>query len=474
LLRLSERSRGNKLGMLKQLVFSFTLLATLGVFIYSTLRYINFFRLTRAGYPVNNLGRRFGVMFKVAIGQTRIFRFPFVGILHALVFWGFCVILIGSIEMVIDGLFGTEKALGFLGPAYNLIMGSGDVFALIIAVAILIFLGRRVFMHIKRFEGIEMKQISHIDANIALSLIFFLMISLLGMNTFYVLQQKLVSPYAGQLPAGITHCPAEAIVGFYPVSSYFAGLAGNALAPMAARGLYQAFWWCHILLIFLFANILPYSKHFHVFMSVPNVFLSRLEPLGKLANMDNITREVKMMLYPDASSQASPADAPIERFGVKDAEDVVWKTYFDSLACTECGRCTSVCPANITGKKLSPRKVMMDLRARMKEKGPMMVKNGKEFSDTKSLVRDYISEEELWACTTCNACARECPININHPSLIVDMRRYLVMEEASAPGQLKTMFNYIENNGAPWQFSQGDRLLWAKDLMINKNPEGNR
>lgn len=202
-------------------------------------------------------------------------------------------------------------------------------------------------------------------------------------------------------------------------------------------------------------------------MSVPNVFLSRLEPLGKLPNMDNITREVKLMLDPGTAFAASASDVPVERFGVKDAEDVSWKNYFDSLSCTECGRCTSVCPANITGKKLSPRKVMMDLRARMKEKGPLMVKNGRDFSDNRSLLRNYISEEELWACTTCNACAKECPININQPTLIVDMRRYLVMEEASAPGELKAVFNNIENNGAPWQYSAEDRLIWAKDLEIN-------
>jgi Fe-S oxidoreductase len=196
------------------------------------------------------------------------------------------------------------------------------------------------------------------------------------------------------------------------------------------------------------------------------VFLSRLDPLGKLTNMDNITREVKLMLNPDTAYAAPVAEGPVERFGVKDIEDITWKNYFDSLSCTQCGRCTSVCPANITGKKLSPRKVIMDIRARMNEKGPEMVKN-KEYSDNKSLLRDYISEEELWACTTCNACAMECPININHPTVIVDMRRYLVMEEASAPGEIKTVFNNIENNGAPWQFSPEDRLLWAKDLEIN-------
>jgi Fe-S oxidoreductase len=199
-------------------------------------------------------------------------------------------------------------------------------------------------------------------------------------------------------------------------------------------------------------------------MSIPNVFLSRLEPLGKLTNMDNITREVRLMLDPNTAFAESTDDAPVERFGVRDAEDVTWKNYFDSLSCTECGRCTSVCPANITGKKLSPRKVIMDLRARMKEKGPLMIRNGRDFNDNRSLLRNFISEEEVWACTTCNACAKECPININHPSLIVDMRRYLVLEEASAPGELKSVFNNIENNGAPWQYSAEDRLNWTKDL----------
>jgi len=319
-----------------------------------------------------------------------------------------------------------------------------------VAVSIIIFLCRRLFFHIKRFEGIEMKSISHIDANIALTLILLLMLSLLGLNIGYIEYKKLAG---------------EAIKGVYPLSSLFAPLFSK-FSPDTLHMQYESCWWTHILLIFLFANILPYSKHFHVFMSVPNVFLSRLEPLGKLANMDNVTREVKLMMDPNTAFAAAPADAPVERFGVKDAEDVTWKNYFDSLSCTECGRCTSVCPANITGKKLSPRKIMMDLRARMKEKGPLMIKNGRDFSDNRSLLRNFISEEELWACTTCNACAKECPININHPTLIVDMRRYLVMEEASAPGELKAMFNNIENNGAPWQYSAEDRLNWAKDLEM--------
>jgi Fe-S oxidoreductase/nitrate reductase gamma subunit len=437
--------------MIRQVVFALALLLTLGVFAFTTRRIVSFFRLTRPGFPVKQLGKRFGVMLKVAFGQTKIFRRPVTGLAHALVFWGFCIILFGSIEMVIDGLAGTDKSLAFLGGFYRFLMGSGDIFAYIVAIAVIIFLVRRIFLHIRRFEGIEMKKISHIDAIVALSLILLLMISLAGMNTGYA---------GGKILSG------EPMKGAYPVSAWLAGLIGNK-SPESMHTLYEVCWWTHILSIFVFANVLPYSKHFHVFMSVPNVFLSRLEPLGKLTNMDNVTREVRLMMNPDTAFAAAPSDAPVERFGVKDAEDVVWKTYFDSLSCTECGRCTSVCPANITGKKLSPRKIMMDLRARMKEKGPLMTRNGKDYSDNKSLLRDYITEEELWACTTCNACATECPININHPSLIVDMRRYLVMEEASAPGELKAVFSNIENNGAPWQYSAEDRMLWAKDLNFS-------
>jgi Fe-S oxidoreductase len=204
-------------------------------------------------------------------------------------------------------------------------------------------------------------------------------------------------------------------------------------------------------------------------MSIANVFLSRLGPLGKLTNMDSITREVKMMLNPGSMDESAIPDTPPERFGIKDAEDLSWKNYLDSLSCTECGRCTSVCPANLTGKRLSPRKILMDVRARMKEKGPGLVKNGSSYTDDKSLLRSYITEEEIWACTMCNACAKECPVNINHPSIIIDMRRYLVMEEASAPGELKGVFNNIENNGAPWQFSPEDRMNWAKNLEIRDN-----
>ena len=437
--------------MTKQIIFGFILLMTLGVFAYTVNRIVSFFKFTRPAFPVKDFGNRIKVMLTVAFGQTKIFRKPVLGFFHALVFWGFCVIIFGSIEMVIDGLTGTEKVLKFLGLVYDILMASGDIFALLVAVSILIFLSRRLFFNIKRFEGIEMKKRSHKDANVSLSFILFLMISLMTMNMGYL---------------GYKEITGGSIDGIYPFGRILFNLMPG-LTLDTYKLFYEVSWWAHILLIFLFANYLPYSKHFHVFLSIPNVFLSRLEPLGKLPNMDSITREVKLMLDPETAFAAAPANIPVERFGVKDAEDASWKNYFDSLACTECGRCTAVCPANITGKKLSPRKIMMDLRARMKEKGPLMVKNGRDFNDNRSLLRDFISEEELWACTTCNACAKECPININHPTLIVDMRRYLVMEEASAPGELKAVFNNIENNGAPWQFSAEDRLNWTKDLGIN-------
>lgn len=436
--------------MTRQIIFAAVLLITLGVFSWTINRLIKYFKFTRPAFPVRDLGKRFNVMLNVAFGQTKIFRRPVIGFFHALVFWGFCIILFGSIEMVIDGLTGSERALHFLGGFYNFMMASGDIFAVLVSISILIFLSRRLFFHIRRFEGIEMKKKSHLDANTALSLILLLMISLIGMNAGY-------SGYAAREGAEIH--------GVYPVGAFIAGLFPRASAH-SFRLVHEISWWMHILLIFIFANYLPYSKHFHVFMSVPNVFLSRLEPLGKLTNMENITREVKLMMNPETAFSAAPADAQPERFGIKDAEDATWKNYFDSLSCTECGRCTSVCPANITGKKLSPRKIMMDLRARMKEKGPLMVKNGRDFNDNRSLLRDFITEEELWACTTCNACAKECPVNINQPSLIVDMRRYLVLEEASAPGELKSVFNNIENNGAPWQYAAEDRLNWAKDLSF--------
>ena len=436
--------------MINQLLFALALFVTLGVFAWTMRRVFAYFQFTKKK-PLHDFHKRFIVTIKVAFLQEKILRRPVVGLMHALVWWGFIVILFGSIEMTFDGLFGSEKVFAFLGPVYDFLMATGDIFGLLIAIAILAFLFRRLFMHIQRFYGPEMKPVSKADANLALTIILFLMLSLLGMNTGYLLWAEAVG---------------EHTVGVYPVSRWLAGFF-EGMPAESAWLIFQVNWWAHILLIFVFANILPYSKHFHVFMSVPNVFVSRLEPLGYIENMENITKEVKLMIDPDAAFSEQPEEeGEPERFGVKDVNDIFWTNYLNSLSCTECGRCTSVCPANITGKLLSPRKVMMDTRARMKEKGPGLLKEGKAFDDGKSLLQTYITEEELWACTMCNACAMECPVNINQPSLILDMRRYLVMEESKAPSGLNTVFANIENNGAPWQYSQEDRMLWAEDLEV--------
>ncbi|VAW28382.1 Iron-sulphur-binding reductase, partial [hydrothermal vent metagenome] len=403
--------------MVKQVVFLIVLLITLGVFTFSIQRYFRYFKFTKKK-PLGRLWTRLWKTIKIAGFQTKILRRPWIGLVHASVFWGFMIIIFGSIEMVFDGLLGTEKIFGFLGWFYSFLMGSGDIFALIIAIAMIIFIARRVIFHVKRFSGVEMKPVSEYDALLALAIIFFLMISLMGMNTFYFLWAKETG---------------EPMVGVYPIAQHlWAPLFAN-VTPEQAWFWYQFNWWFHIVLIFIFANILPYSKHFHVFLSIPDVFISRLVPFGYIENMPNITKEVKMMLDPNATFEEPEEEGEPERFGALDVDDLEWTSYFNSLACTECGRCTSVCPANITGKLLSPRKVMMNTRARMKEKGPGLLKEGKAYDDGKHLVFDYLTEEELWACTMCNACAQECPVEINQPSIILEARRYLVMEESKAP-----------------------------------------
>lgn len=431
--------------MAKQIIFSAILIISIGIFAFSIRRIYLFFKLTNESTPIRQIGKRINVTLSVAFFQTKIFRMPLIGFVHALVFWGFLAISVGSLEMIIDGLTGIERSLSRLGLLYSIIMISGDIFAYIVALGIIIFLVRRILMSIKRFQGPELKKKSKLDAGFALMLILLLMLSLMGMNIGYL------GTVRDNLP------------GFYPLSSIILP-AFDSIDAKLMHFIFEVSWWSHILLIFFFANYLPYSKHFHVFASIPNVFLSNLDPLGKLPNMSQITSEVKAMMNTETAFASPEGDAaPIARFGVKDVEDVNWKNYLDSLTCTQCGRCTAVCPANITGKKLSPRKIFIDLRQRMNDKGPGLIKNGKDFNDNKSLLKDYINVEELWACTTCNACAMECPLNISHPNLIIEMRRYLVMEEAAAPAGINMMFSNIENNGAPWQYSPEDRLNWIEE-----------
>jgi heterodisulfide reductase subunit C len=428
---------------MSQIIFSALLAITIVAFAFSAFKIYKLFKLTKPAYPVKDFGKRIKLTIVNAFFQERIFRKPIAGIMHALVFWGFCSIIFGSIEMVIDGIAGTDRVLSFAGIIYDIVMAAGDLSAYIIALFIVIFIIRRTVLDIKRLHGKELTKRNHADAILALTFIFILMITLAGMNIFYI--------------AGDSN-----YVGLYPISALIAPIF-NSLSSDTIELLHNINWWGHIVLIFIFANILPYSKHFHIFMSIPNVFFSRLTPLGKMTNMDSITKEVKLMMNPETAYAAAPEDdAAPARFGVLDIEDVTWKNFIDSLACTQCGRCTSVCPANITGKELSPRKMIIDIRRRMKDKGNHILKEGKDYTDGKTLIRDYISTEEIWACTTCNACAKECPLNIDHPTFILDMRRYLVMEEASAPSQLNAIFSNIENNGAPWQYSNQDRLKWTE------------
>ena len=429
--------------MTKQIAFAIFMALSLGLFTFTVLRLVSFFKLTKKAFPIDRIPERIGILMLVAFGQSKILRRPMIGLMHALVYWGFLVITIGSAEMVFDGLAGTERALSFIGAAYSFVTASGDLFAAFIIFACTAFLVRRHIMKVKRFSGVEMTTKSSADATLALSMIMLLMISLIGMN------------------AGYLAVHGQDAVGYYPVAAYLVDM----ISPDNAHSVLETNWWIHIVTIFVFMNILPYSKHFHIFMSMPNVFLTNLKPMTQLTNMESVTREVKLMMDPNTAFAAPAEDVPPpERFGVKDIEDVNWKNYTDSLTCTECGRCTSVCPANITGKLLSPRKIMVDVRKRMNVKGPGLAKD-ENYTDDKSLVGDYISTEELWACTTCNACVQECPVNIDHVSLIVDMRRSLVMEESNAPPELVQMFTNIENNGSPWQFSPDDRMNWANGII---------
>jgi heterodisulfide reductase subunit C/nitrate reductase gamma subunit len=437
---------------ISQIVFTILLAASFGFFGYTVSKLLKLFSLTKPTFRLDKIGERILTTLIVAFGQSKMMKKPLSGILHAMVWWGFIVITLGTAEMMVDGVIGTVRIFSFLGPLYDFITASGEIFAFLIIVSCIIFLSRRYITKPKRFIAPEMKPSSRMDATFILAMILILMFSLIGMNLGYVVETTNNNP--------------EAYVGAYPVSQLFISLF-PALSTMHLHTFEMVNWWIHITLVLAFLNILPYSKHFHVIMSVPNVFLTRLEPKAKLNNLESVTKEVQLMMNPDTAFAAAPADAgEPPRFGVKDVEDVTWKTLFDSYTCTECGRCTDACPANTTGKKLSPRKLFIDLRRRMKDKGQGLLED-KNFSDGKSLISDdYISVEELWACTTCMACIEECPVNIDHVPFIVDMRRNLVMEESKMPSGWTAMMSNIENNGTPWKFSPSDRLNWANDVVI--------
>ena len=429
--------------MEKSIIFSCILFFALAFFSYNLWKIVRNIRLGKSKNRFDQPLKRTKILLKIAFGQTKLFARPASGILHAIVYWGFLVITIGTLEMMVDGIFNLDRSFGEIGGFYNTVTASGDVMAVLVLVSCLLFMVRRLFLNIKRFSGKEMKKSSSIDAIIALVIIVFLMISLLTMNIGYI---------------GIH--PND-YLGSFPISNFLLPYFENWNLYL----LHDISWWTHIMLVLIFLNELPYSKHFHVVMSIPNVYFSNIENLGKIENMAAVTKEVKLMMNPNADPYPTPhIDVPPpQAFGAKDVTDLNWVQLMNAYSCTECGRCTSECPANQTGKLLSPRKIMMDTRQRLKEVGKNIDKYGKDYLDNKSLLNDYISTEEIWACTTCNACTEACPLNIDPLSIIVDLRRYLVMEQTAAPQELNMMFNNIENNGAPWQFPAADRLNWKDE-----------
>jgi heterodisulfide reductase subunit C len=408
----------------------------------------------RLGQPLDRSdrkGERFSTMMRVAFGQSKMVTRPLPAILHLFVYVGFVIINLEVLEIIIDGITGSHRVFSFLGGFYDLLIASFEVLAILVLLACVIFLLRRNIAKVKRFHYREMTKWPKTDANLILITEVLLMGAFLKMNAAdSILQSRGVEHYAS--------------AGNFPISSSIIVPIIENFSTDSLIMIERACWWFHIIGIFAFLNYLPYSKHLHIVLAFPNTYFSNLNAKGKFTNLESVTAEVKLMMDPSADPYAAPpADATPKRFGAKDVTDLTWKQLMDAYSCTECGRCSSSCPANQTGKLLSPRKIMMDTRDRLEEIGSLKNKNGKDFSDNKSLLGDYILAEEIWACTSCNACVQECPVNIDPLSIIIDLRRYLVMEESKAPTELAGMFTNIENNGAPWQFSPSDRLNWAKE-----------
>ncbi len=399
-------------------------------------------------------GERWAVMTRVALGQSKMVVRPVAGILHIIVYAGFVIINIEVLEIIIDGIFGTHRVLSFLGPLYDFLIGSFEWLAIGVWVACAIFLVRRNIIKLKRLAMKELDGWPKTDANLILVTEIALMTAFLVMNAAdWSLQQR-----------GVEHYVAA---GAYPVSSTVASLASfSALSSGTLIAIERICWWFHIIGILAFLNYLVVSKHLHILLAFPNVWYSKLRPKTEMVNMPRIAGEVKSMMDPSVPPPELPAPHTVagvemtERFGAKDVFDLSWKSLMDAYSCTECGRCTSECPANLTGKLLSPRKIMMDTRDRVAEVGRVIDAKGKWEDDGKSL-HTRITDEELWACTTCNACTQACPVNIDPVNIILEMRRYLVMEESRTRPALTSMFNNVENNGAPWAFGPDKRMDWT-------------
>jgi ferredoxin len=396
----------------------------------------------------DNQPLRWKTMLRVAFGQTKMAARPIPFMLHFVVYVGFVLINIEVLEILIDGLFGTHRVLSFLGPVYNLAIGFFEILAFGVLVACIIFLCRRYVVKIGRFQSAELSGQPNKDAATILVIEIVLMGALLKMNAAdQILQMRGAEHYIQ--------------AGSFPISSWLVVPFYQSLSDGTLLMLERGMWWFHILGIFAFMNYLPFSKHFHIIMAFPNTFYSNLNAKGAFNNMASVTQEVKLMLDPSAATPEGYT--PPTSFGVKDVQDLTWKNLMDAYTCTECGRCTSSCPQNITGKLLSPRKIVMNVRDRLDEVGKNIDANKGTFVEDGKNLHSYISEAELWACNTCNACVEACPVNINPMEVIVEMRRFKVMEQSSAPGSINSMFNNLENNQAPWQFSPMDRANWTQE-----------
>ena len=430
--------------------------------------------LTAAGFFAKNVGRikrniylgksidrtdqpkeRWGNMSRIALGQSKMVKRPIAGILHIVVYVGFILINIELLEIVVDGIVGTHRIFApFLGGFYNILIASFEICAALVLIAVILFWCRRNVIRIQRFWKDEMKGWPKLDADLILYFEVVLMGLFLTMNGADLAIQTYYPD-----------APHYAQAGSFPISQFIAPLfEGSDLSSIIL--IERTAWWMHIIGIFFFLNYLYYSKHLHILLAFPNTFFADLRPKGQFNNNANVTAEVQLMMDPNADPYAATDDsAEVEKFGASDVIDLNQVHLLNAYTCTECGRCTSECPANQTGKKLSPRKVMMDTRDRLTEVGNNIEKNKGQFvDDGKQLLGDYISHEELWACTSCNACVEACPVDIDPLSIIMEMRQYLVMEESAAPTDLNNMMSNIENNGAPWPFNQQDRANWAQDL----------